>query len=284
MTDKMLALVREIEIGGEFLGARGKIKVGLEPTRKSSDLNLLNLINNVARDLPSNVQHEYFILIDDLDLHWKGAPLQNSFLGAMFLSIRKLSRDRKVKFVVSLRKNIYRDIVFEERDKFTPLICEVSWDKDSVKKMIGKRLSYVLKISTSEVWGKLFPSNGFDKLWESTDHMPREAIRLAAACVKTAVRNDHSSIKDSDILAATREFSEERRDELGSEFMHSYPELGVVLQVFSGGRGEFDSEYLREKSFKVSEIALRTPTRSDSFAWATAGFDVMIPYRLRESC
>lgn len=111
MTDKMLALIEAIEIEGGYDKTSAKGKVTLrDPENKSKDLELLQLVSNVAKNLPGNITHEYFVLIDDLDLNWRGTPLENAFIAAMFLAVRKLSRERVIKFVISLRHSIYRQI------------------------------------------------------------------------------------------------------------------------------------------------------------------------------
>lgn len=89
MTDKMLDLVKAIELQGSYgeVSVKGRIEMDQESGSQSHDLKLLQLINNVARQIDKTISHEYFILIDDLDLNWQGTDLQNSFLGAMFQSI-----------------------------------------------------------------------------------------------------------------------------------------------------------------------------------------------------
>lgn len=275
MTDKMLALVEAIELQGSYGGATGTAKVELadeRPSGKAEDLKLLQLINNVAKQLPHNIQHEYYILIDDLDLHWTGTELQNAFLGAMFLSIRRLSRSRQIKFVVSMRKNIYRQVDLEERDKFANMVCEVSWGKADIKRMVQRRLAYVLAVWESEVWGPLFPDSAFDQMWSSTDGMPRELIRVATECVKVAQGHGHRSIEQTDMEEATKTFSEGRLDDLASLYVHQYPGLGVVTQQFRGGPKQFDSEHLREVGFHVADIASRTPG-AKPYSWAEVGVD-----------
>jgi len=111
MTDKMLALVKAIEIEGKYQGSGVSARIEVDSAAiQSSDLKLLQLINNVGKSLPQTITHEYYVLIDDLDLHWTGSALQSAFLGAMFFPIRKLSRSKNIKFVVSLRDRIFGSV------------------------------------------------------------------------------------------------------------------------------------------------------------------------------
>ncbi len=273
MTEKMLGLVEEIEVQGSFsgTGAGLKLKTRENQSPKGSDLSTLQLINNVAKELPKTLQHKYFILVDDLDLHWKGTSLQNAFLGSLFYSIRKLSWSETIKFVVSLRKRIYREVDLEERDKFSQLVCEMEWRPALIKQMTEKRLSHALKVSESEVWNGLFPSGTFDRVLGQTDGTPREAIRLAGGCVKEAIRNNNNRVTDEDVAHAIVRFSESRLDDLQSDNMYNLPGLRLVVKEFLGGRKEFDLEYLRDVAYRLFEI--EDDSSGTSIDWARAGFE-----------
>ena len=273
MTDKMLSLVQAIEVEGSYAGGAGSAKVSLsDPSQRQDDLQLLQLISSVAKQMPRSISHEYFVLIDDLDLHWQGTDLQNAFLAAMFLSIRKMSRERSIKFVVSLRKTIYRDITLEERDKFAPYVCDVEWGKSDIKKMTEKRINFALNVAEQSVWGRLFPVEAFDFLWGNTDGMPREVLRLAVKCVDEAMKRGKQAVTAADINEATRKFSEARRDEIASLHHFKYPGLHLVLRQFSGGRKEFDIETIQEVGLKVTDLVDRNKDLPD-LKWASCGFE-----------
>jgi hypothetical protein len=272
MTDKMLALIEAIQLQGAYGELSGAAEIKLrEANPTSEDLRLLQLINNVAKELPNQLSHDYYILIDDLDLHWQGTPLQNAFLGTLFYSMRKLSFSSRLKFVVSLRNNIFREIDLEERDKFADLVCEVSWQKSAIREMIEKRLEFTLNVKANEVWDGLFPDGAFSLLWQSTNGMPREMIRLAVNCVATAQENGHSTISSEDISTATRHFSNERLVDLASDYRYHFPHLQFVCRKFAGGRPEFDIEYLREVAFHVASN--RPAGEEIQVGWAERGID-----------
>ncbi len=275
MTDKMLALISAIEIEGGYDEGKGSMRLEMSNThgsRKTEDLKLLQLINNVARQLPANLRHEYYILIDDLDLHWTGSELQNYFLGAMFLSIRKLSRSRNVKFVVAIRKNIYRQIHLDERDKFSDLVCEVTWTKDDVKKMVERRLAMILSVTENEVWTELFQPGFFELIWSHTDETPRAVIRLAVTAINTAIRNSHLRVDQSDMQEALREFSDDRISDLADLHRYAYPLLGLVIREFRGQTKEFPADVVQEVAFRIAEMARKNMTEP-KLSWAIQGFE-----------
>jgi hypothetical protein len=242
---------------------------------QSEDLKLLQLINNVAKGLPERLRHEYFILIDDLDLHWQGTPLQNAFLGTLFYSMRKLSFTTKLKFVVSLRNNIFRQIDLEERDKFSDLVCEVKWQKASVKEMVEKRLHFALNVQLHEVWDGLFEADAFDRIWKQTNGMPREVIRLAIGCVSAAQENGHTTITGEDIDIASRRFSSERLVDLASDCRYLYPGLQQVCKSFCGGKPEFNIERVREVAFELAQLSKASGQEP---TWAEVGFEAPLEF------
>jgi hypothetical protein len=275
MTDKMLALVREIELEGGYREATLKGAVRLAEERsghRTEDLKLLQLVNNVAKQLPHKLAHEYYIIIDDLDLHWTGSDVQNSFLGAMFLSIQKLSRSRAVKFVVSIRKNIYREVFLEERDKFSDMVTDVKWSKDQVRQMVEARMALVLSIGRADVWNGLFDPGSFDRIWGHTDGMPREVIRLAVMCVEVAQQDSHKRVEPEDFDLAIRRFSDDRIDDLGSVYLHQYPGMAQVIRRFRGGHKEFDLERIQEVAFDIADLVKNTEA-DKNYGWVTQGVD-----------
>jgi hypothetical protein len=273
MTDKMLRLVDAIELEGGYDKVTGKAKVSLsDPSEKSEDLKLLQLITSVAKQMPKCLSHEYFVLIDDLDLHWQGTELQNSFLAAMFLSIRKLSRGGAIRFVASLRKSIYREITLEERDKFVPYVCDVNWTQSDIRLMVERRLCFLLNVTERNVWERLFPEGAFEFVWRNTDGMPREVLRLIAICIELAIANSERQVSPSVINDAVVKFSEQRLDELASLNQYKYPNASLVFRQFKGKRKEFDISLIQEVGMKMYDLVDRNNLLKD-LDWATGGFE-----------
>lgn len=285
MSEKMLALINAIELEGGYAGGTVKANVKLADRQgQGSDLQLLQLVSNVAKQLPKSLKHEYYILVDDLDLHWTGTDLQNAFIAAMFLSIRKLSRQGGIKFVVSLRKPIYRTINLEERDKFAPYVCDVEWGKAAVLEMIAARLQFVLQANKQQIADQLFPSGSFEYLWAHTDGMPRELLRVVCHCVDQAVKDGESTITAGSINKAVYRFSCERLDELGSLVQYQHPHIQLVLKQFTGKAREFSVDHLQEIAMRVLDL-VNMNKQLAHLEWATAGFeDPLVIGRALLSC
>lgn len=277
MTGKMLDLVSEIEMSGSFGGAGGSIRVQTRspgealPSNTSSDLKMLQLINNVAKGLSKQLNHDYYILIDDLDLHWQGTAIQNAFLGALFFSMQKLSWSSRIKCVVSMRREIYRQVELEERDKFADYICEMQWRKSQIKEMVEKRITYLFACDRSQIWGGMFPVDAFEAIWQLTNGMPREVIRASNSCIKEALLEQRPSVDTADLKSGLRKFSEDRLDDLCNNWRHTYPGLRSVCLEFTGGRKQFSLETLEEVSFRLASRHELNPM--DELSWAFSGFE-----------
>src|SRR5262249_12464438 len=153
--------------------------------------NTLGLINSVAKHVNEHLRHTYYITIDDLDLHWTDTPIQNSFLAALFLSLKNFSKPPHLKCLVSMREQIFRSLPLQDRDKFHDWICHVEWGMLDVKEMLTERINKRLGIERSLIWGSVFPAAAFERMWEHTCGRPRELIRLASLCITEGRKAGH---------------------------------------------------------------------------------------------
>jgi len=232
LTDRIIQLIKEVEISAktESVEVSGKVKIEHDV---SSQFQLLSEINHAVKTLPVILRNEYYVLIDDLDLYWENEPNQNAFIAALFLSLRRLSR-RPVKFIVSIREDIYRCLPLTDKDKSRDRLQLMEWDLNSVREMLEKRILFALKCKPIDIWGNVFPINSFDMIAKHSTKKPRELIRLVDLCLNRAVMNGHKRVFEDDISEALIEYSIERLGDLVSEYRFIYPNLDVVLQKFYG--------------------------------------------------
>lgn len=253
-SERILELIREVELAGEYQGAKLSGKAVLNEPQGSStnQMSLLILVNSVSKHVADNLRHPYFILIDDLDLHWSDTPIQNAFIAALFFALRHFNRPPNLKCVVAIRDQIYRRLPLVDRDKFHDCVCHVTWDVATIKKMIQQRLVMKLNCQANELWGSVFPQNGFDRMWKHTNGRPREAIRLAATCIDEARSQDHTAVQDDDLVKGIRRFSDERITDLANEYKFHYDGLEAVTRKFTGWPKEFPLTKLREVAEYIS--------------------------------
>jgi hypothetical protein len=227
----------------------------------------LNEINHATKELPKTIKNNYYVLIDDLDRYWNNEPTQNGLIAAMFTSLIHLSCP-SVKFIVSIRKDIYKHLPLVDKDKSRDRICNVQWDISILKEMIEMRILRKSRFTKQDIWGNLFPSDCFERLAFPSTQRPRELIRLVNLCIDCAKKNNHKRISEDDIEAAIRGYSAERLEDIASELNHSYPKLEVVLEKFRGKRKEFPLGCIDEIA---TELAVEGSGREKLMPWAWAG-------------
>lgn len=269
-TDRILQLIHELEVSGEFGGV--KMAATIKPERNKSSagtsFQLLALVNSVAKKLHNNLSNDYYILIDDLDLYWTDSPTQNAFIASLFMSLIHFSRPPHIKAVVSLRENIFNTLPLPDRDKLPDSVCRVRWDYDSVKRMVEERVCFRLVVTNKEIWGELFPQNGFELIWKHSNGRPREAIRLATLAANTAVDEGHLQITPEDMVKSIRVFSEERIKEVTSEVAHKYPGLEFLVRKMCGWPREFPFEKIKEFAELLNLEVEMKEGGSEKFSWA----------------
>jgi len=266
LTDRILQLINEIEVSARSGEQEVSGKVTIDHNG-GGHFQILAEINHAVKMLPEMLDGEYYVLIDDLDLYWQNEPHQNAFIAALFLSLRRLSR-QPVKFVVSIREDIYTCLPLADKDKSRDRVCRMEWDLTCVKEMIEARVARATGCGRNMVWGDVYPENGFELLAQHSTRKPRELIRLASLCISRAVINGHKRVQAIDITEALREYSVERLGDLVSEYRFTYPNLDVVLQKFFGGAKQFAFGTLDSMATELALEALEHDSMGMPWQWA----------------
>ncbi|HZZ82004.1 MAG TPA: hypothetical protein VFE62_26125 [Gemmataceae bacterium] len=248
LSSQIIELVKEVELTAEMKEAvkvSGKAKLEGGPN-KANHLWLLNLIHSVAKRIGENLKAPYHILIDDLDLHWQDLPIQNAFIAALFMSLRAFAKGENLKCVVAIRDQIYRKLPLTDRDKYHDWVCNVEWESPNLKKMIERRITSKINVSTRNIWGGLLPDGAFARMYKHSYGRPREAIRLASLAVAEASRKRHTQVEDQDLDESIRKFSDMRITEISDEFSHIRSGLEQIIRKLGVLPKEFQVVKLKE--------------------------------------
>lgn len=262
LTDRIIQVIDEVEFKTENVSGKIKLK-DAEKDRYS----FLSEINHAVKILPTQLTHNYFILIDDLDLYWTNEESQNALIAALFASIRKISK-KPIRILISIREDIFSQLPIQDKDKMRDKICHISWDTNSLKEMIEKRIiSIVKKCKVEEIWGDIFPANTCEIMLSHSTRKPRELIRLTSLCIETASNNSHKRVQESDVKEAMVKYSNERLEDLASEKNYIYPGLRKVLNKFYGKKKEFNLEIVKDIA---TELEIERIEKGDKipFIWA----------------
>ncbi len=269
LTGRMLQMIREVELSaGTPAGPlTGRVKLESAPPLASNSIPLLNLVNTVSKKMRTQLNHKYYVLIDDLDQYWTDNPTQNAFIAALFTSLTHFSRPPSIKAVVALRDNIYRVLPLIDGDKAPDRIIRVKWDVESVRQMIETRLRFKYIVEVKDIWGIMFPENAFILITKHTSGRPRESIRIAGLAIGIAIENVHKHVESDDLVAAIKEFSQERVRDVCADAQAAYPSLDLIVRKMSGGKKELS--YAEIKDFfemRFLEVACNE-SGSERYAW-----------------
>jgi len=271
LSSRILMLINDVEVSAGYSDAKvsGKVTVDDKDSEQGGHLKTLGLINSVAKHVHENLHNTYYVLIDDLDTNWSNTPIQNEFVASLFLSLKNFSKPPRLKCVVSMKEQIFRCLPLQDRDKMRDWICQVEWDFTTTKQILTQRIRKKLMVDPSLVWGTVFPADAFDRMWKSSYGRPRELIRLASIAMAEAKKSGHLKVEIEDLDKAIEVFSDERIDDLESEYSHSYPSLGVVLRKFRGWQKEFSLQKFASDFCEILALEVElNEGQSNRYSWA----------------
>lgn len=169
--------------------------------------------------------------------------------------------NKNAKTLVFLRSDIYRSLVFSEKDKYTSEKLSIVWDQDLISAMISKRISESVKLKgviiddITNAWWRAFPKSvparGYDGKKDSLDYIcertflrPRDMILFCRLAKRSAERNKHSSILPDDVKIAEKEYSKEKVDLVTSECKPFFPAIEKVLEALRGQKTKYSKAEL----------------------------------------
>lgn len=262
-------LFESAELSAEISSTKVTANIKSEKIEDKFGLSLLGLINSVAKEAHEKIKHTYYIIIDDLDQNWQNDPVQNDFLAGLFQSLKNFSKPPKIKCLVSMREDILKNIVIQDRDKFHDWICNVKWEYSEIKEMITKRIVNKTELNKSLIWGALFPENAFDQILGQTQEKPREIIRLTQLCLEKAKQSGKYQIEANIMNDAYKQFSEEKISEISDDNHYKFPNLKLALKRFKGWPKEFSYEHFKNEYAEM--IALEIDEKEANtlkYSWA----------------
>jgi hypothetical protein len=256
----------EVTVSDPSDSASINLKGSTKPDETSAQRTLV-LIDYVVKNLRESLKRPYYILIDDLDYNWQDTAIQRAFVQALFESLRKLNHSDRLKFCVSLREVIYNSLQLQDRDKYREWIVDVAWSMEDVRAMIVKRVAFVLNCGERNVYGKVFPSNSFQRMYRFTNGFPREMIRLTALSLIKSIEREEKQVSQESMKEAMVAFSNEKLEDAASEWNYRYPRLDIIVKMLRISRREFQVKELEETCLALDEAIEKDGQLRSTLAW-----------------
>jgi len=144
----------------------------------------------------------------------------------------------------------------------------IEWDKDSLFKLITKRISFSLKktagLSDIEKWETIFQVEinkikTYDYIVERTLNRPRELLQFCIDARERALEIRSNKIDINAIVTSEVKYSDKRTKDIATEYKFQYPHLLSIFELFRGKKCCISRKFLEDLFAKVliGEIKLK---------------------------
>jgi hypothetical protein len=258
-----------------FSAVFDRIKVTSLPVDKK-DLSLANAEKIIQRYIKNKTS--IWIIIDDLDLNFKNDPMYRNKLGNFFSACRELSQSNSgLKFRVSIRPNVWSVLKqeFEALSHVEQYSFDLVWPERLMRKLLALRVVGYCnrhKIAITEdsdangeeqdnkvismIFGEGYQWKDKVKVPSAviatlSNYRPRWMVMLCRAAAAEAKKKNKQKIDISDFVEILGDFGEKRLNEMIAEFRPQCSDIGVLVNIFDGGREEYSHAEVLEK-IKIS--------------------------------
>jgi hypothetical protein len=231
-------------------------------------------------ELTLSPENWYYLLFDELDIGYD--PSDDEY-GQRLIGLLLAARDVyqwgsdcgfAVGPIVFLRSDIYDSLSFPDKNKLTRNLIEVlSWTdeltgENSLKALIDQRIRVLTESDAKDPWTEVFDEDVMRGTQHKAKHIaartylrPRDMIQFCNLCLAEAKRAQEERIRNEDVVAARRSYSEYLIQELDDEIHATYPEWQRYLDVLRRlhamrfSRDDFDGAFasLKLKKLGMSE-------------------------------
>lgn len=221
-------------------------KDGETPVELSS-IEKVTLLENCVKNLCSNTDNRYYILIDEIQ---KATNELNPEIGiritkTLLMSIEHIHqvfsdyRGRLIP-IAFVRDDTFRLVDYDDKEKWFDLTVKLTWNRAKIKKMLAYRISKTIDpqgpiLSFDDAWRLLYPSmftaNGykplFENVYEYSYGRPRDFVYFLTQSCRKAKENDDLDLEknwDSQI----RDFAHYSSKSVEKEVQYLVPNLAKI--------------------------------------------------------
>ncbi len=272
--DKVAQIKSSLSAGQSISGSeKREIQSRVKHAVSQLQMRDMNRAIDALNELMSNKQRHFYLLVDDLDLDWVDPSLQYKLIQSLIETVKNFRKLRNVKILVALRSDVYEksigSIEYEgvQPEKYEGIITTIKWERESLRNMLDKRLSYMFKRQysgkTNVRFYDVFPerirsSPGFDYLVERTLMRPRDLIFFVNQILDKA--SGSTSISQKTISDVEADYSRKRLDALRTEWRSVHPKIDAYISLISRQTGKNEvrelaaRDRLLEVCFELAEL------------------------------
>ena len=242
----------------------------LAPEERIGDLARKLKLQETERTLvevSGRVNRELVVLIDCLDEGYQpddaGVGIVDGLIqGAIDIKTRRVG----VRPVIFLRDNIFRSIRLMDPDYSRNIegsVLRLHWEERDLYHFVTKRIRVAFGVqheANDRIWnsvtvGDLRGKSGFQSVLRMTLHRPRDVLSLLNGAFFEASRQGVSRLGLEHVVSAGKQLSDNRLNDLISEYEPLFPAIRSLIAIFRGKRAEWDVE---DVGSEVEEVVRRT--------------------------
>ncbi|MGP5715841.1 P-loop ATPase, Sll1717 family [Brachybacterium tyrofermentans] len=189
-------------------------------------------------------------LIDRLDDAWDGTTESLELIAGAVKAARHYSQifsnADMAPVVVFLRSDLWEEIRFNDKNKFSQDMLRLDWDRESLKQVIDARIAKA-RPSQELDWFSLFTDSEMQNRQLSQNYIikrcmgrPRDIVAFAIFAREAAIRAGHEIIGNQDIYEGERQYSRHIVDEMVDELQGHLSSLDAAIRTLKSiGRRSF---------------------------------------------
>ncbi|GHJ37298.1 hypothetical protein Sm713_29070 [Streptomyces sp. TS71-3] len=230
----------------EAFGIRTGVEMSLAPSEGAQAIRQLEVVEQGVADAFAELdwadrQQPLLLLVDQLEQVWSAEPDAHSMIIGLLLAAKHITARYRgaMHCLVFLRSDIYDSLSFPDGDKFRGDELRLGWSDDSLMELAltRARASVGTSLTSDQLWTELFPAliagePTTEFLLRRVLPRPRDVIQYLNLSRDTAVQNGHDRIREADVVAAARQFSEWKLRDLSQEYLVAYPYLERLFPLF----------------------------------------------------
>ena len=259
--EKIEKIIQKLECSVQV--AEVTLKVGYSPNKtltKDEEKKIYNAIktfeftdiNYFIKHLDQNILNKYgfIILIDDLDKNWIQNKIGINFTRCLFETIFDINNSKHLRLLVSLRTNLFNQLKFNQREKFSPYIDYIFWNDEKMKEIVEKRFKAIGIDSYSNIWKFIFPEEitvghqkrhkTFDYLLSRSNMRPRDILLFISYAIGNSIGKN--KITMDAMIKAEETYSKDRLNALEDEWQNPYINIGKIFNFFRRCPHKLDKE------------------------------------------
>ena len=228
----------------------------------------LNKVIGLLKELLSDRQKYYYILIDRLDENWIEEKLRYRLIMALIDSLREISRVPNIKILLAIRRDLIdrvfhltRETGFQE-EKYESLYLQLHWSPDHIIEILDKRIDILVarryekgkKVTHRDLLPQKIEKISIKEFITARALRPRDAIGFFNKCIEVA--EGKPKLNADALRRAEGEYSRQRLRALGDEWYADYSGLLDFTAVLKDRPRSFSLEFIPYDD--ISELCLKS--------------------------